>query len=486
MADDAGHMGHRYAPWINTPVYDMVCSKGVEFLNAYTCNSKSAPSRAATLTGRNSWQLGAAANHWCEFPLDIKTLPEGLMDHGYEAAYTGKGWGPGIAMNADSTDRHLTGTPYNDIKHKAPTKGINKIDYAANFNAFLEERDKDKPFIFWYGSREPHRPYEWESSVRYGKTPAMIESVPGYWPDNDTVRRDMLDYAVEIEYFDSQMGEILNSLQARGLLDNTLVIVTSDHGMPFPRCKGNDYLDAMHVPLAVMWGDNVVSPGRVDDSVISLIDLAPTILEACGSDARELGMMPVTGRSFLDLLTGVNQNSIERNYILMGRERHDPGRPGDAGYPIRALLCDSMLYIHNFEPSRWPAGNPSTGYMDCDGSPTKTQILQCRLDPCTHHYWELCMGKRPAHELFNIKRDPWCLHNLACDDMYADILASLRAQLQSRLLDEGDPRAKGNGAVFDTYPNRCPAHDFYDRTAAGETGLKTGWINRDDFEPGID
>lgn len=487
MADDAGHMGKRWAPWINTPAFDRVVQEGVSFLNAYTCNSKSAPSRAAVITGRNSWQLEAACNHWCEFPLKFRSFPEGLKSVGYQTGYTGKGWGPGVAENEDGTPRELTGKAYNKIKLNPPTTGINKIDYSANFRKFLDTRDPDKPFCFWYGAREPHRGYEWNSSERYGKTPDMISHVPGYWPDNDTVRRDMLDYAVEVEYFDHHLQLILDMLEEEGVIDNTIVIVTSDHGMPFPRCKGNDYIDAMRVPLAVMWGKNVKNPGREVADYVSLIDIAPTVLDVCGYTPGELGMEPITGRSFTDILNDNPDKNIDRSFVLMGRERHDPGRPDDKGYPVRALLQDNYIYIKNYEPGLWPVGNPSTGYMDCDGSPTKTEILRCRAKGGNlMKYWELCMGFRKGEELYDIANDPDCINNLACIPAYKEMVEKMRNTLVLRLRGEGDPRVYGDGAIFDTYPNRCPAHDFYNRTRAGETGIPTGWINNSDFEPGLD
>ncbi len=119
-----------------------------------------------------------------------------------------------------------------------PTTSISPIDYSANFDEFMAQRDPEKPFCFWYGAREPHRAYEYGSSSRYGKKLTDIDSVPTYFSDNEIVRTDMLDYAVEIEYFDAHLGKILARLDSLGELENTIVIVTSDHGMPFPRVKG--------------------------------------------------------------------------------------------------------------------------------------------------------------------------------------------------------------------------------------------------------
>ncbi len=482
VADDAGHFsayGHR---WVNTPNFDSVAHRGILFDNAFTCNSKSAPSRACMITGRNSWQLEEAANHWCEFPLKFVSFPEVLKKNGYVTGYTGKGWGPGIAKTAGGKERKLTGKTYNRRKLIPPTTSISPIDYAANFGDFLAERDPGKPFCFWYGAREPHRGYEYASSARYGKQLSDIDSVPSYWPDNETVRTDMLDYAVEIEHFDNHLGMILARLDSIGELDNTIVIVTSDHGMPFPRVKGQDYYFSNHIPMAVMWGDMLKNPGRRNHVFISVIDFAPTLLEAAGIDGEANGMQPIEGHSFMDILKDNRDNSIDRSVLMMGKERHDVGRPDDQGYPMRSILRGNYLYIHNYEPSRWPAGNPETGYMNIDGSPTKTEIIKSRHNPATRHYWELSMGKRGEKELYDISKDPLCINNLYGQPGYEKVAATLEKEMTERLKKQGDPRMYGKGDVFDKYPNMSKARMYWKRTRAGEKVPAT-WINETDFDP---
>lgn len=483
VADDAGHMGAYGHRWVRTPNFDRVATQGIMFDNAFTCNSKSAPSRAAMITGRNSWQLKEACNHWCNFPTEFRSYPEALAKNGYQTGFTGKGWGPGIAENADGSKRNLTGKQWNKRKCTPPTTQICPIDYAANFDDFMAARDKSKPFCFWYGAKEPHRKYEFGSSARFGKSPADIDSVPAYWPDNDIVRTDMLDYAVEIEYFDTQLGRILESLEKSGELANTLVIVTSDHGMPFPRVKGQEYYESAHIPLAVMWADQLVNPGRRIPQTISVIDFAPTILEAAGISQEKSGMQPITGHSFMDIIKDETDQSIARDHIIIGKERHDVGRPDDQGYPIRGIIRGDYLYIRNYETDRWPSGNPETGYMNVDGSPTKTEVLKARRNPATAHFWQLSMGKRGAEELYNIKTDPQCMTNLADDAGYDTLRKNLADEMTAQLKAEGDPRMEGNGAIFDKYPNMCPSHMYWNRVKAGETDIPTKWISDTDFEP---
>lgn len=480
IADDAGHMSAYGTKWVHTPAFDTIASQGILFTNMYTCNAKSAPSRATIITGRNSWQLEEACNHWADFPSKFKSYPEALSENGYEVGFTGKGWGPGRALAADGTPRNITGKQWNQKRATPPTEGISKIDYAENFKSFMNSRDKDKPFCFWYGSLEPHRKYEFESSKRFGKRLSDIDSVPPYWPDNETVRRDMLDYAVEVEHYDHHLQRILKILEESGELDNTIIIATSDHNMPFPRCKGQDYFQSNHVPMAIMWKNGIFQPGRTVDDLISTIDIAPTLLEAAGVSQKKAKMQPITGRSIMGILKGESLGE-DRNYVLLGKERHDVGRPNDEGYPIRGIIRGDYLYIRNFETNRWPAGNPSTGYMNVDGSPTKTEVLKTRKDPEKKFMWQLSFGKRPSAELYNIKKDPACMNNLIGKEGFKKVADKLQEELLTRLLKQKDPRVLGYGEVFDHYPNLSASHDYWERTHKGEV-LPTNWIRESDFE----
>ena len=483
MADDAAHMGAYGTRWVKTPAFDRVAREGLLFRNAFTCNSKSAPSRASFITGRNSWQLREAANHWCEFPRDIMSFPEALAQNGYFTGYTGKGWGPGVATDSLGNDRQLTGKPYNDITCTPPTKQINAIDYSANFAQFLKEWDGQQPICFWYGAREPHRKYEYGSGLRAGKSLADVDSVPAYWPDNETVRTDMLDYAYEIEYFDRHLGNILAQLDSIGQLDNTIVIVTSDNGMPFPRCKGQEYYQASRLPMAMMWHDGLKNPGRDVNEIIPHIDIVPTLMELIGIDAEKAGMLPVTGRSFTDIIADSTDTAIDRGYVMLGKERHDVGRPDDQGYPVRGIVRDGYLLLHNYAVDRWPSGNPSTGYMDTDGSPTKTEIIKSRLDPSTHYLWDLSMGKRPELELYDITADPECVNNIAGRPEMAETVSRLDKEMTERLIAQGDPRMEGKGHIFDEYPNMCKSHRYWNRIHAGEKKIPHAWISKTDFDP---
>lgn len=494
ISDDQSwiHAGAYGCSWVNTPGFDRVARDGLLFANAYTPNAKCAPSRACILTGRNTWQLEEACNHWPFFPTQFSSYIEVLAKHGYHVGSTGKGWAPGIARDSDGKPRQLTGRKYNSRTAPPPTKAISRNDYAGNFSAFLNDNAQQGPWCFWYGSTEPHRRYEYGTGVSVGgKSLGDIDQVPPFWPDNDTIRNDMLDYALEIEHFDHHLERMLTTLEKRGQLENTLVIVTADNGMPFPRVKGQEYEMSNHLPLAIMWPQRIAKPGRTISDFVSFIDYAPTIIEAAGLQWDATGMAATPGKSLLPLFTAGQNNApptekqtSHRNFVVFGKERHDIGRPQDQGYPVRGIVKDGWLYVKNYETSRWPAGNPETGYLNCDGSPTKTAILNARrTGPDTAGYWKMSFGKRPAEEMYFVKKDPYCMQNLADSPMFALEKTALNKQLLATLTEEKDPRILGDSGYFEKFPYADGnGNGFYEKFVAGQR-VKAGWVNETDFEP---
>jgi len=482
IADDWGLHGGVYGtPWVNTPSLDRVAREGLLFSNAYTPMAKCAPSRAIILTGRHLWQNEEAGNHMAVFPSKLKSWPEVLMDHGWHMGITGKGWGPGIANDASGKPRKITGIPFNDRKAEPPAQAISNNDYAANFTDFLDAAPQDTPWCFWYGSTEPHRGYEFQVGVnKGGKSLSDIDRVPGYWPDNETVRHDMLDYAFEVEHVDRHLGRMLAELEQRGLLDNTLVIVTSDHGMPFPRVKGYAYHDSNHIPLAIRWPRGLQHPGRTIEDFVDFTDIAPTILDYAEIAVERSGMLPITGKSLRPILESAQAGRVlpERDHVLIGKERTDVGRPNDWGYPIRGIVTEDYLYLRNYEPTRWPAGNPETGYLDTDGSPTKTLLLELGRANRADRFWQLNFGMRPADELYDLRSDPDCIDNIATDT--PDTVRALRERMESTLKAQRDPRMAGEGYLFDNYAPTQGA-GFYEKFLRGER-VNSGWVNKTDFE----
>jgi hypothetical protein len=170
-----------------------------------------------------------------------------------------------------------------------------------------------------------------------------------------------------------------------------------------------------------------------------------------------------------------------REFMVIGKERTDLGRPNDVGYPIRGIVTSDFLYLRNYHPGRWPAGNPETGYMDCDGSPTKTFVLNERRVKGKSKYWDLNFGKVAGEQLFRISTDQECLENLAENPSYAAVKSKLIKQMTKKLKKDSDPRMFGKGDIFDTYSYSEDNRNFYNRVMAGEK-LKAGWINETDIE----
>lgn len=460
IADDASRdsFGAYGSTYVETPGFDRIAKEGVIFTNAYNCNPKCAPARACLLTGRYSWQLEEACNHNPFLSGKWQFYPYLLEEIGYTIGFTGKGWGPGIWKGIDGgpakfKQSNPAGHPWNDLTLKPPYRGIANVDYAGNFAAFLDSRSSDQPFCFWLGTKEPHRGYGLDNWKLDGRDLDDV-TVPAYYPDNATIRGDLADYAIEVEWFDAHIERALAHLEARGLLDDTLVIATSDHGMPFPRVKGQIYDDGFRVPFAVRWGKRV-KPGREVTDFITFPDLAPTLMEIAGLEAPE----QMTGRSFVPQLMADGSGRIEsdRDHTLLGKERHDIGRiDGDllsVAYPARALRNDRFLYVRNFKPHRWPGGDPEYGLLNCDNSPTKSYLTGIPEGSSEYGFYLMSFGKRPEEELFDITRDPDCIRNLASDPAFAGTKAKLWTQLETELKAQGDPRVLGQGDIFDFYPN---------------------------------
>ncbi|NIJ44848.1 arylsulfatase A-like enzyme [Wenyingzhuangia heitensis] len=465
IADDASmkSFGTYGDTFINTPAIDKLAKEGLTFNNAYNCNPKCAPARACLVTGKYSWQLKAATNHWPNFPEEFKFYPHLLMEKGYNVGFTGKGWGPGQYTGKYNP----AGPEYSDIKLTPPHKGISNIDYAANFEKFLKDKGTDAPFCFWFGTKEPHRFYELDSWKKEGKK-LVDAKVPPFYPDNVTVRGDILDYAVEVEWFDTHIGKAIKSLEKRGLLENTLVVISSDHGMPFPRVKGQIYEEGFHVPLIAYWKGKIQA-GRTVEDFVNFPDIAPTFMEVAGYKPHK----QMTGKSFKDILFSKKSGQVDasRDHVLLGKERHDIGRANEDGvnlsYPVRAIRNQDFLYVHNIKPERWPAGNPEYGFRNVDNSPTKTFLMNIKPESSDYRFYTLSFGLRAEEELYDMKNDPHCMVNLAQSPIYKELCKKMRAEMEKELTAQGDPRTLGNGDIFDKYPYTGRQFDYLTGKSVG-------------------
>ena len=431
IADDWGypHAGVYGDKVVRTPTFDRIAREGVLFRRAYAAAPSCTPSRASLLTGRAPHELAEGGNLWSTLPSRFEVYPDLLERAGYTIGHTRKGWGPGNFETGGRT-RNPAGPQF------------------PSFDAFYTSAPKDKPFCFWFGSTDPHRPYDKDSGAAAGLKAEQV-AVPPFLPDTPQVRNDLLDYYLEVERLDREAGAILRTLEQAGQLDNTLIVFTSDNGMPFPRAKANLYDAGTHVPLAVRFPGRANAGQQRDDFVV-LTDLAPTILEAAG-----LTPPPMTGRSLMPLLGGSRQPGRDR--VFVERERHAQVRRGDLSYPARAVRTERFLYIRNFRPDRWPAGDPemvfSVGpFGDIDGGPSKDLLLGRRDDPALARFFALATAKRPAEELYDLRTDPGQLENVADRREYARDKLALKAMLDGWMRETHDPRSASDDDRWDRYP----------------------------------
>ena len=438
LADDWGwpHAGAYGDKVVKTPAFDRLAMEGVLFEHAFISSPSCTPCRNSIVTGQQFYRLGQGAN--LQSTLDVKypNFMFMMRDTGYEIGHWRKAWGPG--------------------KYESGGYAEHPCGPESSFEKFMLKRDKNKPFCFWFGTSDPHRKYDTGSGARSGIDIDKVH-VPAFYPDDKEIRSDIADYYFEVERWDSDVDKAMKLLEDAGELDNTIIVMTGDHGMPFPRCKGNLYDWGSRVPLAIRWGNKIKANRRVTDFT-SLTDIAPTFLEAVGLKVPK----EMTGNSLLGILErkGSGRVDRERSFMVFGRERHTVAQkmPSMDGYPSRGIRSDEWLLILNLEPDRWPAGvpegasHPKDSFTDCDNSPTKSFIMSCKDDPRLGKFYDLCFAKRGAVELYDCQRDPDQVKDLAGDPKYAGIVKKLRKQLVAYLKETEDPRFSGKPVKFDEYP----------------------------------
>ena len=439
ISDDQSwlHTGAMGDPIVQTPAFDRIAKEGILFTNAFSDAPSCGPSRSAILCGQHIWRLAEAGNIHSKLPSYLPTYVKVLKQQGYAVGSYSKAWSPGM-FEVD------TGWVHNSRTHLNPAG-----PRFESFAAFYSSKKPNQPFCFWLGSSDAHRPYTLNSGRESGMDPLEVE-VPQHLPDHPVVRNDILDYYFEIQRFDRLVGEAVALLDASGELDNTIIVVTSDNGMPFPRAKATLYDYGTHMPLAIRWPNGIFDPGRSYHGFVHLSDLAATFLTAVGLPIPK----QMTAKSLTDIFTKPRKKN--RTFAVTAMERHDGCRKGGKGYPCRAIRTKNHLYILNYEPDRWASGDPDSNqcarsipFGEVDPCPTKSLLLQ---NPSQFgRYYQLSFGKRPAEELYDLTADPGQLSNVASIPSYRKIKKKLHRQLKHYTAQTGDPRALGQDAPWDYY-----------------------------------
>lgn len=507
FADDWGRYASIYAAFekqpslnqvVKTPNIDRIAREGVLFRRAFVNAPSCTPSRSSLLSGRYFFNTGRGAIlHTAEWAPAIPSYPLLLRDAGYHIGETYKVWSPGTPVDAPfgagKYGYEKAGNLPNDFSEnvtKMMGEGLSleaareKIfdQVRANFDAFLADRKPGQPWHYWFGPTTTHRRWIKGSGKKlWGIEPGAIKGkLPPFLPDVPEVREDVADYLGEVQAWDAYIGLLLKKLEASGELDNTLIVVSGDHGMPgVTNGKCNLYDFGVGVALTARLPKGMASEagskgGRVVDDLISLPDLAPTFLEAAGV-ALPAGM---NARSFLDVLRSGKNGQVDasRNWVISGRERHVAfANENNLPYPQRALRTGGFLYVRNFAPERWPLGipvavtatsapsqnelesNTYAAFADMDASPTKAWLTLHRNDAQWKRFYDTAFARRPAEELYDLIKDPYQTRNVAADPAYAKDRAKLSAQLMKILTEAGDPRVTGDGKTFERPPFTNPS-----------------------------
>ena len=477
---------------VETPNFDRIAGEGVFFRNAHVSAPSCTPCRSALLTGQHFWRTNTGAIlRGAVWDDSIPSYPLLLQEAGYFIGYTHKVWGPGSPANAPFTkeqafakrggrfnqfSQHATtavdgGTPFETIR--AELLGESR----GNFADFLDAKEGDGPWCYWFGPTNVHRKWiKGSGKALWGIDPDALEGkMPPFLPDVPEVRQDLADYFGEIKAWDAAIGELLDELEARGEKGNTLIAISGDHGAPgFPYGKCNLYGFGTNVCLSITGPG--VKGGRIVDDFASLTDLAPTFLEAAGLEAPEV----MTGRSLWPTLRSEKSGLVDetRTRVFTGRERHvEIARSDYSPYPQRAIRTADHVLIVNFRPDRYPMGDPylldSSGtpsvedlenetrvtLPDEDAGPTKAWLVGVRDTPEWRDHFNWVYGKRPKYELYDLKKDPHETTNVADDPAYAEVKEALEKALMEELEATGDPRLIDDGKFFETPPMAGPLPD---------------------------
>jgi N-sulfoglucosamine sulfohydrolase len=424
-----------------TPNMQRLANAGLTFSQAYVASPSCAPSRAALLTGLMPARNGAEANH-SQPRAEIKKWPAYFQELGYEVVAFGK------VSHYRQTKHYGFDSFAHDTFHDHEA-----IPAAVEF---LKHRNRDhaKPLCIMVGTNWPHVPWPEEN---IGYDPAKLP-LPAGSIDTPETREWRAKYAAAVTKADDDLGAILDATREE-LPADTLFLFSADHGAQWPFAKWNLYESGVSVPLIVAW-PGVVSPGTRSAAMVQWTDFLPTLLEAVGGQAPG----DIDGQSFLSVLQG--HSNTHRHQIFTTHSNDNRMNV----YPSRAVRDGRWKYIRNLHPEYaftthidLVSGHLgqraffSTWEEVAKKDPEAAAILQ------RYH-------QRAAEELYDLASDPHEQRDMAADASHADQLASLRAQLDAWMSDQGDepqvkveprllsdPNSYGPGAEIAAKPPKAAA-----------------------------
>ena len=412
--DTGRHISPYGATTVHTPNAARVTRQGVLFRNAFATAPSCSASRSSLFTGRYPHAAGlsglARASTGFTLTADSVHLANHLQRRNYRTALFGLAH---EATGGDSPPAHLDALEFHYRKHGYRPAG----ELVDDFERWLTNQDSSKPFYAQICPAETHRDF------RIGNAQpdrSLGVAVPPYLERSEALIEDLAWFQGSIRNWDAGLGRILAIID-RKLAANTWLIVTTDHGIPYPRAKASLYDAGLEI-LLLMRYPTVLTAGTTHDQLISNVDLVPTILEAVGSGTDH----GVQGRSFWPLLTTAKYR--ERDRIFAERTFH-------TSYdPVRSVPTSGFKYIRNFESVRpdWYYSEGVERHRTIRGVEHSARIMR-QADP----------KNRPWEELYDLKSDPLELDNLAERKEYAETRQDLARALFRWMRDTDDPLLQG-------------------------------------------
>lgn len=390
---------------VKTPTIDKLADRGMKFTNVYLTASSCSPSRNSIFAGRYPHNTGAAELH-TQPPGNMISFPAVLKDNGYYCAFSGK------------FHAHDYITPAFDVISK---------DYEEIGNSgsdswveTLKNRPENKPFFMWFASLDAHR--GWGKNRFSGTHNPDSLDVPFYLANGPETRKDLAQYYDEVYRFDYRVGEVMKVLAEQNAVDNTFIVIMADNGRPFPHSKTRVNDRGMKTPFIISWPLKINDEGSVCSSLVSAIDIGPTILNLAGAEIPAA----MQGKSFQNLI----QNPMDkfRNYVFAEHNWHD--------YEAfeRMVRSENFMLIYNANPHL-----PNMGPADAIGSPSHQELVMLKnKGELSAIQTDVFVTPRPKEELYDYRKDPLQLLNLASVPAYNDTLIAMRNILIQWMTETGD------------------------------------------------